>query len=57
MCSASARELVEVVKYYRDEFDRIWQKYVEMSTEIGLALIGTGTKIMSQPGEATKPEK
>lgn len=46
MCSATKKELVEVVKYFRDEFDDLWRKYLEATHSVGLTLMTTGMKFV-----------
>lgn len=46
MCSAKAKELVEVVKYFRDEFDDLWQQTQTLKMTVGGTLVQTGLKLM-----------
>lgn len=45
MCQASARELVEVVKYFRDKFDDLWEQTQMLRMKVGEALIQTSIKL------------
>jgi hypothetical protein len=36
------------VKYFRDEFDFLWQKYQEATTHVGLALMKAGLTVINQ---------
>jgi hypothetical protein len=55
MCSAKAKELVEVVKYFRDEFDDLWQQTQMLKMEVGGTLVQTGLKLMQSRVESQPP--
>jgi hypothetical protein len=42
MCSAKRKELVEVVKYFRDGLDALWNRSQRILTETGLSLTKMG---------------
>jgi hypothetical protein len=46
MCSANQKELIEVVKYFRDQFDGLWQKHVRFVSDTGTTLLVAGLKIV-----------
>lgn len=47
MCRATSKELIEVVRYFRDEFDDLWRDYYASNTLIATGLIDTGTKLLA----------
>lgn len=46
MCSASKKELIEVVKYFRDEFDYLWNYHRMFADSIGVLLLSKGIEVM-----------
>lgn len=47
MCSASRKELVQVVKYFRDELDELWRAYVKTTSDTATGLIDAGHKLLN----------
>lgn len=48
MCSASKKELIEVVKYFRDQFDELWRGHLHFGESIGTTLMTTGLEILRE---------
>lgn len=48
MCSATKKELIETVKYFRNEFDTLWQRYLADTHSIGLDLVTKGLEITNK---------
>jgi hypothetical protein len=48
MCSASRKELIEVVKYFRDEFDQLWRCHLAAVRDSGMLLMATGMKMVNR---------
>lgn len=49
MCHANNFELIEVVKYFRNEFDRLYRKKQIEKYKIATQLIELGSKVLSEP--------
>lgn len=47
MCRANRKELVEVVKYFRDLFDDAWQRNNQLTRDVGMALCQAGLGLMN----------
>lgn len=47
MCEASAKDLVEVVKYFRDSFDDLWQKQQMLRDKTGTELMRIAINLLS----------
>lgn len=47
MCNATKKELVEVVKYFRDEFDDAWQRNIRLTRDVGMTLCNTGLGLIN----------
>lgn len=48
MCSASKRELTEVVKYFRNQFDELWWRHLHFGQSIGTSLMTAGIEILRE---------
>jgi hypothetical protein len=46
MCRASAKELIEVVKYFRDEFDRVWRYSLSVPDAVALKVLSLTADLM-----------
>ena len=46
MCGADRNELIEVVKYFRDEFDSLWEKRQCERMEMANEFIRAGTNLL-----------
>lgn len=57
MCRASAKELVEVVKYFRDEFDDLWEQTQMLKMTVGGMLVQTGLKLMESRVADQRPRR
>lgn len=56
MCSASKRELIEVVKYFRDKLDALWQKSQTYRTETALHFLKAGLSLMRGENLTEEPK-
>lgn len=46
MCRANRKELMEVVKYFRDELDHVWNTHLALNQYIATELMSAGVDIV-----------
>ena len=56
MCRAPAWQLIQVVEYFRNEFDRLWQHVLSDRLTLGTELLKMGTNLLKPPEVKAKPE-
>ena len=54
MCSASRKELIEIVKYFRNQVDELWWRHIHFGETIGTTLMSAGIQILKQTTEKTE---
>ena len=57
MCQARPGELVEVIKYFRDEFDTLWRNTQTAHLKLSETLIKAGVDLLRAQQPHPAPEK